>query len=68
MADLNPFEFTIVSFLQMHRGRKFTHSEIARHCGMNVKTAKKYCMSLSRRNIIKKEKVRNQRVPRYFVE
>jgi predicted transcriptional regulator len=67
-TELNPFEYTLLSFLGANEGQRFTSSEIAKHCKMNSRTSKKYCKELMIKKMIKSEKVRNQTNPRYFVE
>lgn len=68
MVELNPYEYTIVSFLEEHPSRRFTASEIARNCGINLRTSTKHCNKLTRRKMIKKEEVRGKRTVLYFVE
>lgn len=55
---LNPFEFTIYSYLKENRGMSFSHIELAEKCGMNTRTALKYSESLVKKKLILKEKIR----------
>lgn len=66
MIDLNPFEYTILSFFRVNGGRKFTHVEIAKHCKINIRTARVYCQRLYNRNLIKRELLRNEKKVVFF--
>jgi len=61
-TELNPFEYTIFSFLQTNEGRKFTASEIATGCNMNLRTAHKYSDTLFFRKLIKRESLKTRQV------
>ena len=66
MSELNPYEYVIVEFMKQHKGRRFSHSEISEHCNMNIRTAKRYCLVLSRKRIIKSENDRNKSILYYI--
>lgn len=68
MPELNPYEFTIISFIEEHPNRRFSASEIGRHCGINLRTSTKHCNKLYRRGLIKRERIRGKRTLLFYVE
>lgn len=63
MPNLNPFEFTIYSFLERNPERRFTQSEIAEKCKINIRTVNKYIPKLVKKHkLIKSEKDRKNYV------